>query len=76
MASEVMAFSLVCPVCGGAMNRAFDRSQRSWYACLECDSDVSVPQQAWEVARRKREQKWLAKNDHRRWWKSREGVLP
>jgi hypothetical protein len=73
--SELSALALSCPVCGGAMTRTFDRNRRSWFACAECECEVSVPPTAWDMARRKREQRWLAK-DYRRWWQRRPGQEP
>jgi hypothetical protein len=55
------AFALLCPVCGGHVQKTGELSNRSLFACSECDCDVSVPESAWDVARVKREQKWLVK---------------
>ena len=54
-------FALICPVCGGQVEKVGERRTRSLYACRECDCDVIVPTAAWEVARIKREQKWPRK---------------
>ena len=55
------AFALICPVCGGEVEKVGERRSRSLFACKECDCDVIVPITAWEIARLKREQRWLAK---------------
>jgi hypothetical protein len=55
------AFALLCPVCGGQVEKTGELENRSLYACKECDCDLSVPTTAWDIARVKREQKWLVK---------------
>jgi hypothetical protein len=54
-------FALICPVCGGEVEKVGARPTRSLYACKECDCDVIVPVSAWEIARVKRQQKWPPK---------------
>ena len=55
------AFALICPVCGGQVEKMAERLSRSVYACQECDCDLTVPVTAWDIARIKREQKWPIK---------------
>ena len=55
------AFALLCPVCGGRVEKTGERDKRSLFACVECDCDVSVPEGAWDLARIKREEKWQIK---------------
>ena len=55
------AFALICPVCGGPVEKVGERRTRSLFACVECDCDVIVPTSAWEIARLKRQQKWPRK---------------
>jgi hypothetical protein len=59
--SAPTAFALLCPVCGGQVEKMGERRSRSLFACKECDCDLIVPTTAWDIARLKREQKWLAK---------------
>lgn len=59
--SHPSAFALICPVCGGSIEKVGERRTRSIYACTECDCDVIVPITAWDVARVKRQQKWPRK---------------
>lgn len=54
-------FAVICPVCGGRLDKMSDQPSRSLYACAECDCDLIIPTTAWEVARIKREQKWRVK---------------
>jgi len=54
-------FALICPVCGGEIEKVGERPTRSLFACKECDCDVIVPATAWEIARVKRQQKWPPK---------------
>jgi len=55
------AFALICPVCGGPVEKVGERRSRSLFACKECDCDLIVPITAWDIARIKREQKWQVK---------------
>ncbi len=61
MEVPLSAFALICPVCGGQIEKVVERRSRSLFACKECDCDVIVPTAAWEIARLKREQRWQAK---------------
>ena len=55
------AFVLICPVCGGQVEKMGERESRSLFTCKECDCELIVPIKAWEIARIKREQKWPRK---------------
>lgn len=72
------AFALLCPVCGGQVEKMGERRSRSLFACTECDCDLIVPTSAWDVARIKREQKWAVKrgeiNPLRRLFGAKPGV--
>lgn len=59
--SDHSVFALICPVCGGLIEKVGQRRTRSLYACRECACDVIVPISAWEVARVKRQEKGLPK---------------
>ena len=61
MEAPFSAFALICPVCGGQIEKVVERRSRSLFACKECQCDVIVPTPAWEIARLKREQRWQAK---------------
>ena len=54
-------FALLCPVCGGEVEQVGEQHARTLHACKDCVCDVAVPSSAWEVARVKRQQKWLPK---------------
>lgn len=54
-------FALLCPVCGGEVQKVGEQETRSLYACKECLCDVSVPSAAWNIARVRRQQKWPPK---------------
>ena len=58
------AFALICPVCGGPVEKMGERRSRSLFACKECDCDLIVPTTAWDIARVKREQKWQVKRSN------------
>jgi reverse gyrase len=55
------AFALICPVCGGQIEKTSERLDGARYACTECLCAVTVPAAAWDIARVKREQKWRMK---------------
>ena len=59
--SDHSVFALICPVCGGEVEKVATRPTSTLYACKECDCDVIVPASAWEIARVKRQQKWPPK---------------
>ena len=61
MDSAPLPFALICPVCGGQIDKVGERRGHSLFACQECDCDVIVPTAAWDIARLKREQRWYAK---------------
>jgi hypothetical protein len=61
MNSPFSAFALICPVCGGQIEKVVERVSRSLFTCKECNCDVIVPTAAWEIARLKREQRWREK---------------
>jgi hypothetical protein len=61
MNSPFSAFALICPVCGGQIEKVVERGSRSLFTCKECNCDVIVPTAAWEIARLKREQRWREK---------------
>ena len=61
MTATQSTFGLICPVCGGRVEKIGESASRSSFACTECACDVIVPNGAWDVARTKREQKWLVK---------------
>ena len=54
-------FALICPVCGGQIEKMGERRNRTLFVCKECDCDLIVPTTAWDIARVKREQKWHIK---------------
>jgi ssDNA-binding Zn-finger/Zn-ribbon topoisomerase 1 len=43
-----------CPVCGGEMELVYDRHHQKVMACVDCQSGLTVPASAWEIARAKR----------------------
>ena len=61
MTTPPSVFALVCPVCGGQVEKMGERRSRSLFACKECDCDLIVPTTAWDIARIKREEKWQIK---------------
>jgi hypothetical protein len=50
-----------CPVCEGAMEVVYDRYHQKVTVCTDCHTGITVPGSAWEVARLKREAKWMPK---------------
>ena len=47
----------VCPVCDGHMELVYDRHQKKVMVCVDCRSGLTIPGNAWSVARLKREAK-------------------
>jgi hypothetical protein len=50
-----------CPVCEGAMEIVYDRNSQQVIVCADCHTGVTVPATAWNIARVKREAKWMPK---------------
>jgi hypothetical protein len=50
-----------CPVCDGKMELVYDRHHQKVVVCVDCQSGLTVPASAWEIARIKREAKWMPK---------------
>jgi ssDNA-binding Zn-finger/Zn-ribbon topoisomerase 1 len=46
---------VVCPVCNGRMELVYDRHHQKVVVCVDCQSGLTVPEAAWEIARIKRE---------------------
>ena len=57
---EPMDAVAVCPVCGGKMELVYDRRHISASVCVDCHTGITVPTDAWNVARVKRSLKWPA----------------
>jgi hypothetical protein len=51
----------VCPVCEGKMETVYDRYHQKVCVCTDCHTGLTVPGSAWEIARIKREAKWMPK---------------
>lgn len=50
-----------CPICDGKMELVYDRHHQKVVVCVDCQSGLTVPGSAWEIARIKREAKWMPK---------------
>lgn len=51
-----------CPVCFGRLDLVYDRFKQRVYVCVDCHAGVTIPDTAWEVVRKKRENQWPAKD--------------
>ena len=50
-----------CPVCDGKMEKVYDRHHQIVIVCVDCQSGLTIPATAWEIARIKRESRWMPK---------------
>ena len=50
-----------CPICDGRMELVYDRHHQKVVVCVDCQSGLTVPGSAWEIARIKREASWMPK---------------
>lgn len=50
-----------CPVCDGAMEVVYVRSNQQVLVCKDCHSGLTVPSSAWEVVRIKKQAKGMPK---------------
>lgn len=55
---EPMDAVAMCPVCGGKMELVYDRRHIRASVCIDCHTGITVPTDAWDVARVKRAVKW------------------
>ena len=55
---EALDAVTVCPVCGGKMELVYDRRHISASVCVDCHTGITIPTDAWDVARVKRSVKW------------------
>jgi hypothetical protein len=46
-----------CPVCSGRLDLVYDRIGQKVYVCVDCHAGLTIPDSAWDTARKKREQK-------------------
>jgi hypothetical protein len=51
----------VCPICDGRMETVYNRNHQKVCVCIDCHSGLTVPDTAWNVARVKRDAKWMPK---------------
>ena len=63
---EALDAVTVCPVCGGKLELVYDRRHISASVCVDCHTGVTIPTDAWDVARVKRNLKWPAITGRRR----------
>ena len=50
-----------CPLCEGNMEVVYHRHGQQVIVCADCHTGVTVPASAWNIARVKREAKWMPK---------------
>ena len=50
-----------CPVCEGEMEVVYDRNHQKVCVCVDCHTGITVPGSAWDIARIKREARWMPK---------------
>lgn len=51
----------LCPVCGGKMEEVYSRPHQKVCACADCQTTISVPEVAWDIARVKKKTRPPAK---------------
>jgi hypothetical protein len=50
-----------CPICDGRMEAVYNRHNQKVCVCEDCHTGITVPGTAWEIARIKRDGKWMPK---------------
>lgn len=61
-ATDAIALALAyCPVCYGTMEVVYSRNNQNVCVCVDCQTGVTVPANAWEIVRLKREGKWMSR---------------
>ena len=43
-----------CPVCGGKLEAVYERPHQQVCACADCQTSITVPTVAWDIARVKK----------------------
>lgn len=51
-----------CPVCAGRLDLVYDRFNQKVYVCIDCHVGLTIPESAWDVLHKKREQNWPPKD--------------
>jgi hypothetical protein len=51
----------LCPICTGRMEVVYERNHQKVCVCQDCHSGLTIPASAYEIARIKRESKWMPK---------------
>ena len=46
-----------CPVCGGVMELVYSRFGENVVVCVDCQTGLTIPRKAWEIADVKKQQK-------------------
>ncbi len=54
---ESVAVVVICPICSGRMDTVYHRHHQRVVVCLDCQSGLTIPTTAWEVAQIKRDAK-------------------
>ena len=44
----------ICPVCGGKLEAVYERPHQQVCACADCQTTITVPVVAWDIARVKK----------------------
>lgn len=50
-----------CPLCGGRMEAVYSRPHQQVCACEDCQTTITVPVMAWDIARVKKRQRAFRK---------------
>lgn len=45
-----------CPICSGLLERVYSRFGENVFVCLECQTGLTVPRKAWDIANVKKSQ--------------------
>ena len=45
-----------CPICSGALERVYSRFGENVFVCIECQTGLTVPRKAWDIATVKKSQ--------------------
>jgi hypothetical protein len=56
---EIAPAIKTCPICEGQMEVVYHRHGQQVLVCVDCHSGLTVPAGAWNIARVKREAKWM-----------------
>lgn len=55
ISDQGVSLTVMCPICSGQMDTVYHRHHQRVVVCVDCQSGLTIPTTAWDVARIKRD---------------------